>query len=102
MIDFRELQKKVYQNKIEKGFNTTDINYEFCLAYGELSEAYTAWHNKKSDLGEEFSDVIIYLMGLSEILGIDLEKELVHKIEKNHKRKYVTINGVTTKIENAQ
>lgn len=100
MVDLKELQKKVYANKIEKGFNVTDINLEFCLAYGELGEAYSAWLKKKDDLGEEFADVVIYLLGLSEILGIDLEKEIVHKIEKNKNRKYQIIDGVLLKVKN--
>lgn len=99
MIDLKQLQKDVYQNKVNKGFNITDINMEFCYAYGELGEAYTAWLKKKDDLGEELADVAIYLMGISEILGLDLEKEIEHKIEKNKKRIYKEINGVITRIE---
>ena len=98
MIDLKQLQKEIYQNKVNKGFNLTDINMEFCLTYGELGEAYMAWLKKKEDLGEELADVAIYLMGISEILGIDLEKEIVHKIEKNAKRVYKEINGVMQKI----
>ncbi len=97
MIDLVELQKKVYENKVNKGFNVTDLNVEFCLAYGELSEAYSAWENKKDDLGEELADVAIYLMGISEILGINLEEEIVNKIEKNAKRVYVKKNGIFVK-----
>lgn len=99
MVDFSELQKKVYQNKINKGFNVTDLNMEFCLAYGELGEAYMAWLKKKEDLGEELADVVIYLMGISEILGINLEEEIVNKIEKNAKRVYELKNGVYIKKE---
>lgn len=96
-MDFRQLQKDVYQNKINHGFNVTDINFEFCLAYGEMGEAYNAWLKKKDDLGEELADVVIYLMGISEILNIDLEKEIQNKIKKNAKRKYKTVNGVLIK-----
>ena len=99
MVDLKKLQKEVYQNKINHGFNVTDINYEFCLAYGEMGEAYMAWLKQKDDLGEELADVAIYLLGLSEILGLDLEKEIVHKIEKNAKRVYKEVNGVPIKIE---
>ncbi len=96
-MDFRQLQKDVYQNKINHGFNVTDINFEFCLAYGEMGEAYNAWLKKKDDLGEELADVVIYLMGISEILNIDLEQEIQNKIKKNAKRKYKTVNGVLIK-----
>jgi len=99
MIDFKQLQKDVYQNKVNHGFNVTDVNMEFCLAYGELGEAYMAWLTNKEDLGEELADVTIYLMGLSEILGIDLETEILNKINKNAKRVYTLKNGVPLKIE---
>ena len=29
MIELKQLQKDVYENKLEKGFNVTDINKEF-------------------------------------------------------------------------
>ena len=99
MIDLKQLQKDVYQNKINHGFNVTDLNMEFCLAYGELAEAYSAWLKKKDDLGEELADVAIYLMGISEILGIDLEQEIQNKIKKNAKRIYKKVNGVLMKVD---
>ena len=82
MIDLKQIQKEVYQNKLNKGFNVTDVNKEFCLTYGELAEVYEAWRKKKEDLGEEIADVLIYLLGLSEILNIDLETELLKKSKK--------------------
>ncbi|MBO6195388.1 MAG: hypothetical protein J6O56_03460 [Bacilli bacterium] len=99
MVDFTKLQRDVYQNKINHGFNVTDINFEFCLAYGELAEAYSAWLKKKDDLGEELADVVIFLMGISEILGINLENEIVNKINKNKKRIYKMVDGVLQKEE---
>ena len=99
MVDLKELQAKVYQNKIAHGFNTKNIEFEFCLAYGEMAEAYQAYLKKKDDLGEELADVAIYLLGLSEILGIDLEQEILKKIDKNSKRIYKKVDGVNIKIE---
>ncbi|HWA32379.1 MAG TPA: hypothetical protein VG694_02935 [Candidatus Paceibacterota bacterium] len=89
MIDLKKLQKEVMRNKLEKGFNTTDVAVEFCRAYEELSEAYNK-HAKGDDRGtaEEFADVLIFLLGMAEILGIDLERELVRKVEINKNRKY--------------
>lgn len=98
-MDFKELQKEVYQNKINKGFNVTDLNMEFCCAYGELGEAYSAWLKKKDDLGEELADVVIFLMGISEILGLDLGEEIKNKIEKNKTRVYKNIDGVPYRIK---
>lgn len=98
-MDLKEIQKEIYKNKVDKGFNITDVNKEFCLTYGEISEAYEAWRKKKDDLGEELADVAIYLLGLSEILGIDLEDEIQKKVYKNSKREYKNINGVNTRIK---
>lgn len=98
MIDLKELQKRVYKNKLAKNFNVTDIYMEFCYAYGELSEACDAYIKKKDDLGEELADVVLYLLGLCEILGIDLEKELLAKIDKNEKRQYIQKDGVNIRI----
>ena len=97
-MKLKELQKKIYQNKINKGFNTTDIAKEFCLLYGEVSEAYEAYRKKKPDLNEELADIAIYLLGISEILGFDLEKEIENKVKINEKRVYKIIDGVKIKV----
>ena len=67
----------------------TDINKEFCLTYGEVAEAYEAWRKKKDDLGEELADVAIYLLGLSEILNIDLCIWLASSSVMGHHRWYL-------------
>lgn len=90
MQDLQALQKRVYANKLAQGFNVTDVPLEFAYAYGELGEAFDAWRKKKGTVGEEIADVAIYLFGLCEILGLDLETELMAKIEKNEKRRYAT------------
>ena len=88
MIDLKELQKEVMRNKLEKGFNTTDIALEFCHAHEELSEAFHKYNKREKGVAEELADVAIFLLGMSGILGFDLEKELVRKIEINKHRKY--------------
>jgi len=94
MLDLQKLQKDIYANKIEKGFNVTDMALEFSLTHEELSEAFHAYRKKLPDVWEELADVMIYLFGMAEILGIDMETELLQKIEKNKKREYQTIDGV--------
>jgi len=89
MVDLKELQKEVMRNKLEKGFNTTDVASEFCRAYEELSEAFSKHNKNQPGVAEEFADVMIFILGMSEILGFDLEKELVRKIEINKNRKYI-------------
>ena len=97
-MDMHELQKDIWQNKINKGFNTTNVDKEFCLLYGEVAEAYEAYRKNKDDLGEELADIAIYLLGLSEMLGFDLETEINNKHEKNKKRVYKKVNGVNLKV----
>lgn len=93
------MQKEVWKNKLEKGFNTTNVEKEFCLLYGEVAEAYEAYRKKKDDLNEELADVAIYLMGLSEMLGYDLEEEIRKKVAKNAKRIYKNVDGVKIRVK---
>ena len=91
MIDLKKLQKEVMRNKLEKGFNTTDVALEFCHAHEELSEAFHKYNKREEGVAEELADVAIFLLGMSGILGYDLEEELVRKIKINKKRKYKTL-----------
>ncbi len=88
MIDLKAKQKEVFQNKVNKGFNTTDVNKEFCYLYGEVAEAFDAYRQKKDDLNEELADIMIFTLGIAEFLGIDLEDAVLKKIDKNNKRVY--------------
>jgi NTP pyrophosphatase (non-canonical NTP hydrolase) len=88
MVDLKELQKEVIRNKKEKGFNMTDTALEFCRAHEELSEAFSKHNKNESGVAEEFADVMIFILGMCEQMGFDLEKELVRKIEINKNRKY--------------
>lgn len=97
-MELKKVQKDIWQNKLNKGFNTTDVNKEFCLLYGEVSEAYDAWKKNKDDLNEELADIAIYLMGLSEMLGFDLADEIEKKVSKNEKRVYKNIDGINVRI----
>lgn len=99
MTNWKQLQKDVYKNKVDHGFNITDVNMEFCHLYGEVGEAYAAYRKKLPDLGEELADVAIYLLGLAEILGVDLEDEVLRKVQINQNRRYVAENGVLRRVE---
>jgi NTP pyrophosphatase (non-canonical NTP hydrolase) len=99
MLDLKRIQKEIYDNKVAKGFNVSDVILEFGLTYGELAEAFVAYRKQSPELGDELADVVIYLLGLAEILGIDLETEILNKIEKNKNCEYKEINGVSTEIK---
>ena len=73
-VDIRSAQQRAGQNKVAKGFNTTDI------------------------LGEELADVAIYLLSLAEMTGVDLQNEIEAKMAKNEARVYQRLpNGVLTR-----
>ena len=99
-MDLEQMQRRVYQNKLNKGFNVTDVPKEFCYLYGEVAEAYDAYLKNKEDLGEELADIAIYLLGLSEILGYNLKEQIEYKMQKNEKRIYKKVGKSYIKIEN--
>lgn len=84
----KDIQKEIYNNKVNRGFNITNIEFEFCRAYGELSEAFEAYKNKMPTVGEELADVAIFLYGIAEILDYDLNQEILKKVERNKSRVY--------------
>lgn len=98
MTNFSTLQKAIFANKIAKGFNVDDIPLEFSYLYGEVGEAFDAWRKKKDTVGEELADVAIYLLGMAEILGFDLENEIQKKMEKNAHRVYEHHDGVSVRV----
>ena len=99
MVNFTKLQREIWENKKKKRFNITDVNLEFCYVLDELAEAHQAYIKKRSDLGEELADVLIYLLGLAKMLDVNLEKEIVKKIKKNRARKYRKVGGVIVRKE---
>ena len=93
IIDTKKLQKEVLDNKRRHDFNTTDIKFELLLLYGEVNELFKGWLKQDDDnINEELADVGIFLLGISEMLGSDLGKDIVDKIEINKNRIYK--NGV--------
>ena len=100
-LNTKEIQRRIYKNKVAKGFNTTDIPKEFCLLYGEVAEAFDAWRKCKADFGEELADIAIYLFGIAEICKIDIGDEILNKLNKIEKREYKGLeNGAHIKIDN--
>ena len=87
-MEIRHAQRLAWNNKIIKGFNTSDVPLEFGLLTAEVGEAFTAWRQHKPDLGEELADVALYLMALAEMTGLDLDNEIENKIVKNGGRIY--------------
>lgn len=97
-MDIRSGQRLAWGNKLAKGFNTSDIPLEFCLLQGEMAEAFDAWRKGRDSLGEELADVALFLFGLAEMTGVDLQGEVEAKIARNAARSYSRLpNGTLVK-----
>lgn len=87
-MSLKDVQQEILANKKRHGFNATNIEQEFCYLYGEVGEAYEAFYKQKPTFPEELADVAIFLLGIAEIKGIDLEAEILKKVAKNANRTY--------------
>ncbi|MFE2037296.1 MazG-like family protein [Streptomyces scopuliridis] len=98
-MEISSAQKLAWENKVQKGFNITDVPLEFGLLNAEVGEAFTAWRKDLPDFGEELADVFLYVVALAEMNGIDLDHEVSLKIEKNVRRVYGRDhNGVPIRV----
>ena len=97
-MEIRLAQKLAWENKLAKGFSTTDVPLEFCLLSGELAEAFDAWHKGRHEVAEELADTAIFLLGLAEMVGADLQEAVEAKLAANEARVYRRLpNGVLVK-----
>ena len=88
-----EIQKKIYQNKINRGFNVTDIGKEIILMTEELGELAKAYKNSnkksakeinnKEEILDAIGDLMIYCLSLFEMIGVNGEA-IIKKIIKNN------------------
>lgn len=101
-MNMQEAQKRAYRNKINKGFNTTDVCKEICFMQNEVSEVFEAYFKNKDTIGEELADVVIFAMGIAEILGKDLESEIIRKLDINDKRQYKLVSGIYVKVNESE
>lgn len=52
-------------------------------------------------MGKRLADAAIYLLGLAEILNVDLGAKVERKMTKNEKRVYAEVNDVMRRIREA-
>jgi NTP pyrophosphatase (non-canonical NTP hydrolase) len=97
-VDIRSAQKLAWENKLAKGFNTTDVPLEFCLLSGEVAEAFDAWRKGRPDVAEELADTAIFLLSLAQMIGTDLQEAVEAKLAANQARVYQRLpNGTLVK-----
>jgi NTP pyrophosphatase (non-canonical NTP hydrolase) len=84
------------QQAKEKGFGTIhkEINVaeKIALIHSEISEAFDAYRHKNIDgkdgFKEELGDAVQRILHLCGIFGIDVESEILKKIESNKDRQW--------------
>ena len=86
-MDLQKTQKEIYQNKVERGFNVSDIGKEIILIIEEVGELSRSFRDKnKEEMVDAVGDIMIYCLGLCEILGVDSEKVIQKIVDNNKKR----------------
>ncbi len=95
-MDLYKLQKEIYQNKSDRGFNVTDVGKEIVLMTEELGELARTYKNSDKKSAREISnkdkmvdavgDLMIYCLGLCEMLGVNSEEILEKIVENNRER----------------
>jgi NTP pyrophosphatase (non-canonical NTP hydrolase) len=124
LLTFEEAQQEVMAHKRRMGFNTTDIELEFGLLLEELGELHNAWRKWKSprprrfarllirmriwrrppalayrmEARDEIADVLIFMLSLTDMLGIQAGEAVAAKMRLNAQRTYATLpNGTQVK-----
>lgn len=96
MSCLQKFQKEIYKNKENRNFNVTDVGKEIILMTEELGELARAYKNSdkksatdisnKAALIDSIGDLLVYCLGLCEMLGVDSENILSEIIKNNTKR----------------
>ena len=95
-LTLNEFTKLVLEQAEEKGFGTKpeeiNVGEKIALIHSEISEAYEAYRHKNIDgkdgFQEELGDAIQRILHLCGIFNIDIEKEILKKIERNKGREW--------------
>ncbi|MBU1976260.1 MAG: hypothetical protein KKG59_07700 [Nanoarchaeota archaeon] len=71
-MPYTDLQKQVYDNKIKRGFNVTDIGKEIILMTEELGELCDAkLSNDKGAIIDAIGDIMVYCLSMSSLFKWD-------------------------------
>lgn len=95
-ISVKELKDLVMQQAEAKGFGTKpeeiSVAEKIALIHSEISEAFGAYRLKNIDgkdgFAEELGDAMQRILHLCGVFGIEIEKEILKKIERNKDREW--------------
>lgn len=87
---YLDRQKRIYRNKENHGFNTTNIYQEARYILEETAELMRAIEkNDRENMIEELADIIIFTYGCAEVARLgDLDTEVFKKMKINESREY--------------
>ncbi|MEZ4861740.1 MAG: MazG nucleotide pyrophosphohydrolase domain-containing protein [Caldilineaceae bacterium] len=96
MIDLGELQQEIYDNKVRRNWNVTDVGKEIVLMVEELGELARAYKNsnklpaaaidQREEIIDALGDLMVYCLGLCEMMEVNAETVLTAIVENNKKR----------------
>jgi NTP pyrophosphatase (non-canonical NTP hydrolase) len=95
-LDLTGLTELVMQQAKTKGFGVKpdeiDVAEKIALIHSEISEAYGAYRHKNIDgkdgFKEELGDAVQRILHLCGVMGVDIEKAIMKKLEYNEDRKW--------------
>jgi len=95
-MEIKELQELILKQAKEKGFGTKpeeiNVSEKIALIHSEISEAFEAYRKKNIDgkdgFSEELGDAVQRILHLAGVFNIDIEKEILKKLEYNKNRKW--------------
>lgn len=83
-------QRRIFNNKVKHGFNTTNIYQEARYILEEVAELMRAIEkNDRENMIEELADIVIFSYGCAEVARLgNLDKEIFKKMAINENREY--------------
>ena len=90
LLKFKSRQKRIFKNKENHGFNTTNIYQEARYILEEVTELMRAIEkNDRENMKEELADIVIFAYGCAEVARLgDLDTEIFRKMQLNENRVY--------------
>lgn len=89
--DFLTRQRRIFQNKVDHGFNITNIYQEARYILEETAELMGAIEkNDRLNMLEELADIVIFAYGCAEVARLgDLDTRIFEKMHENECRIYI-------------